>query len=67
LWQRPKKQGLSRSSRIVTEWASRRRRAEKTDGALSRPLSSQTIEQPIPIGRDGDPMVVEACTIIAVF
>jgi hypothetical protein len=37
-----------------------RRRVEPT-------LSSRTIEQPIPIGRDGDPMLIEACTITAVF
>jgi transposase len=36
LWRRLKKQGFRGCLRAVTEWTSRRRRAEKTDGALKR-------------------------------
>jgi transposase len=82
LWRRLKKQGFRGCLRIVTEWASRRRRAEKTDGALSRAPSARTIARFMTIGRDalsktetvtvaaieaGVPLLTEAREIIAAF
>jgi len=52
LWRRLKRQGFRGCLRVVSEWASRRRRAEKTDGALSRTPSSRTIARLMTIGRD---------------
>src|ERR1700749_2521360 len=52
LWGGLKKQGFRGCLRIITEWASRRRRAEKTDGALSRIPSARTIARFMTIGRD---------------
>jgi AraC-like DNA-binding protein len=49
LWRQLKK----REFRVVTEWASRRWRAERADGALSRTPSSRTIARLMTIGRDG--------------
>jgi transposase len=66
----------------LAAWASRRRRAEKADGALSRTPSSRTIARLMTIGRDGlskaesvtiaaiesgVPLLVEAREIIAGF
>jgi transposase len=48
-----KKQGFRGCLRVVTEWAVRRRRAEKTDGVLSRTPSARTIARLLTIGRDG--------------
>jgi len=82
LWRRLKKQGFRGCLRVVTEWASRRRRAERADGALSRTPSSRTIARQMTIGRDalskaetvtvatienGVPLLVEAREIIAAF
>src|SRR6202011_4304427 len=36
LWRQLKKQGFRGCLRVVTEWATRRRQADKTEGALSR-------------------------------
>ncbi len=69
--------------RVVTEWATRRRKAEKVDdGALSRAHSARTIARLMTIGRDdlsksetvtvvaiesGVPLLVEAREAIAAF
>jgi hypothetical protein len=50
---RLKQQGFSFCLRVVSEWASRRRQAEKADGALSRTPSARTIARFMTIGRDG--------------
>lgn len=82
LWRQLKKQGFHGCLRVVTEWASRRRRAEKADGPLSRTPSSRTIARLMTIGRDGlskaetvtvaviesgVPLLVEARELIAAF
>ncbi len=82
LWRRLKRQGFRGCVRVVSEWASRRRRAEKADGALSGTPSSRTIARLMTIGRDGlskaesvtvaaiesgVPLLVEAREIIASF
>jgi transposase len=82
LWRHLKKQGFRGCLRVVTEWTSHRRRAEKTDGAPSRTPSSRTIARLMTIGRDGlskaetvtvaaiesgVPLLVEARAIIAAF
>jgi transposase len=45
--------GISRLGSVVSEWASRRRRAEKADGTLNRTFSSRTLTRLTTIGRDG--------------
>jgi transposase len=82
LWRCLKKQGFRGCLRVVSEWASRRRRAEKTEGALDRTPSSRTIARLLTIGRDdlsksetvtvaaiegGVPLLVEARELIAGF
>jgi transposase len=82
LWRRLKKQGFRGCLRVVSEWASRRRHAEKADGALSRTPSSRTIARLMTICRDelsradtvtvatiefGVPLLVEAREIVAAF
>ena len=82
LWRRLKTQGFRGSLRVVSEWATRRRRAEKADGALSRTPSARTIARLMTNGRDalskaeaitvaaiedGVPLLVEAREIIAAF
>jgi transposase len=82
LWRRLKRQGFRGCARVVSEWASRRRRAEKADGALSRTPSSRTIARLMTIGRDalskaesvtvaaiesGTPMLVASRELIARF
>jgi transposase len=82
LWRRLKRQGFRGCARVVSEWASRRRRAEKADGTLNRTLSSRTLARLMTIGRDGLskaesvtvaaienglPLLVEAREIIASF
>jgi hypothetical protein len=82
LWRQLKKQGFRGCLRVVTEWASRRRRAERAEGALSRTPSSRTIPRLMTIGRDGlskaetvtvatiengIPLLVEAREIVAAF
>jgi transposase len=83
LWRRLKRQGFRGCLRIVSEWATRRRQAEKADGGnLSRAPSARTIARLMTIGRDalskaetitvaaieqGVPLLVEAREIIAAF
>jgi transposase len=82
LWRRLKKQGFRGCARVVSEWAARRRRAEKADGALSRTPSAWTIARLLTFERDdlskaetitvaaiegGVPLLVEAREIIAGF
>jgi transposase len=82
LWRRLKRQGFRGCARIVSEWASRRRRVEKADGALNRTPSSRTIARLMTISRDalskaesvtvaaierGVPLLVEARELIAEF
>ena len=83
LWRRLKQQGFRGCLRVVSEWAARRRRADKADaGALARTPSARTIARLLTIGRDrlskaetitvaaietGAPMLVEARDVIANF
>jgi DNA replication protein DnaC len=83
LWRRLKSQGFRVCLRMVSEWAGRRRRAEKADAeALARAPSARTIARLMTIGRDnlsksetvtiaaierGTPSLVEAREIIAAF
>jgi transposase len=53
LWRRLKAQGFRGSLRVVTEWATRRRKADKVDGgALNRAPSARTIARLMTVGRD---------------
>ena len=82
LWRHLKRQGFRGCLRIVSEWATRRRRAEKADGALNRTPSARTIARLMTNCRDtlskaetvtvaaienGVPLLVEAREIIAAF
>jgi transposase len=78
LWRRLKARGFRGSLRVITEWATRRRRAEKVDAQnLHRIPSARTIARLMTIGRDllvtvaaieaGVPTLVEAREIIAEF
>jgi transposase len=83
LWRRLKSQGFRGCLRVVSEWAGRRRRAEKADaGSLRRVPSVRTIARLMTTGRDmlsksealtiaaienGAPLLVEARSIIAAF
>lgn len=83
LWRRLKARGFRGSLRVISEWATRRRRAEKADTQnLQRILSARTIARLMTIGRDlltkaetvtiaaieaGVPSLVEARDIIAEF
>jgi hypothetical protein len=82
LWRQLKSQGFRGSLRVVTEWATRRRRAEQADSGLTCTPSSRTIARLMTIGRDrlskaetvtvatienGVPLLVEAREIIATF
>jgi len=83
LWRRLKRQGFRGCLRVVSEWATRRRQAEKADyGNVSRAPSARTIARLMTIGRDalskaetitvaaieqGVPLLVEAREIIAAF
>jgi transposase len=83
LWRRLKGLGFRGCLRVVSEWATRRRHAEKADtGALSRAPAARTIARLMTIGRDGlskaetvtiaaieggVPQLVEARKIIAAF
>lgn len=83
LWRQLKGQGFRGCLRVVTEWAARRRKAEKVDGgALSRAPSARTIARLMTVGRDdlsksetvtvaaiegGVPLLVEARETIAAF
>jgi transposase len=83
LWRRLKGRGFRGSLRVISEWATRRRRAEKADAQnLQRIPSARTIARLMTIGRDlltkaetvtvaaieaGVPTLVEAREIIAEF
>jgi transposase len=81
LWRRLRAEGFGGSLRVVTEWATRRRRAEKAEG-LHRVPSARTLARLMTTGRDtlsrsetitivaieqSLPALVEARTIIADF
>ena len=66
LWRRLKKQGFRGCLRVVSEWAGRRRRAEKADAAsLRRVPSARTIARLMTTGRDALSKS-EAVTIAAI-
>lgn len=83
LWRRLKSQGFRGSLRVVTEWTTRRRRAEQADAEnLQRIPSARTIARLMTIGRDrlskaetitiaaienGLPRLIEARELIALF
>jgi transposase len=82
LWRQLKSQGFRGSLRVLTEWATRRRRAEQANSGLTRTPSSRTIARLMTNGRDrlskaetvtvatiesGVPLLVEAREIIAPF
>jgi transposase len=82
LWRKLKSQGFRGSLRVVTEWSTRRRRAEQADSGLTRTPSSRTIARLMTVARDrlsraetvtvatiesGVPLLVEAREIIAAF
>ncbi|HZC95595.1 MAG TPA: ISL3 family transposase [Bradyrhizobium sp.] len=82
LWRELRKQGFAGSLRVVTEWATRRRRADRTDNALARTPAARTIARLLTTGRDhlsksetvmvatvetGVPLLVEAREIVASF
>ena len=83
LWRAMRERGYRGSLRVVSEWATRRRRAEKTDASsLARVPSARTIARLMTIGRDhltksetvtiaaieqGVPSIVDAREIIADF
>ena len=82
LWRQLRRQGFRGSLRVVSEWATRRRLAEKTDSAPLRAPSARTIARLLTVGRDslskgetvmvaaierGVPLLVEAREIIADF
>jgi len=82
LWRQLKSQGFRGSLRVVTEWATRRRRAERADSGLTRTPSSRTIARLMTVERDrlskaetvtvtviesGVPLLVEAREMIAAF
>ena len=83
LWRRLKKQGFCGCLRVVTEWAARRRQADRADcSALSRAPAARTIARLMTVGRDrlsrsetvtvaaiegGTPPLVEARKIVATF
>ena len=83
LWRALRKRGYRGSLRVVSEWATRRRRAEKTDASsLARVPSARTIARLMTVGRDhltksetvtiaaieqGIPSLVDAREIIADF
>lgn len=83
LWRRLRQHGFRGSLRVITEWATRRRKAEQADcSALSRAPSARTIARLLTIGREGlskseavtvaaievgVPPLVEARDVIAAF
>jgi transposase len=83
LWRRLKGLGFKGSVRVVTEWATRRRRAETADAvSLHRVPSARTIARLMTTGRDtlsksetvtiaaieeGVPLLVEAREVVAAF
>ena len=82
LWRRLRTQGFRGCLRVVTEWAARRRKADKADGALSRAPAARSIARLLTVGRDrlskaeavmvaaiegGVPLLVEARDVAAAF
>lgn len=82
LWRQLQEQGFRGSLRVVTEWATRRRQADKTDNALTRAPAARMIARLLTIGRDrlsrsetitvaavegGVPLLIEAREFIAAF
>jgi len=83
LWRRLKRQGFRGSLRVIGEWATRRRRAEKVDAqSLQRVPSARTVARLMANGRDllsksetvtiaaieaGVPLLVEARMLILDF
>ena len=82
LWRQLRKQGFRGCMRVVSEWATRRRQADRTDNALSRTPAARTIARLMTIGRDrlsrseavtvatiegGVPLLIEAREIVAAF
>lgn len=82
LWRQLKSRGFRGSLRVVTEWATRRRRAERADSGLTRTPSSRTIARLMTVERDrlskaetvtvtvienGVPLLVEAREMIGAF
>lgn len=82
LWRQLAKQGFRGCLRVVTEWATRRRHAEKAEGALRRTPGARTIARLLTVERDrlsksetimvaaveaGVPAIVEAREVIATF
>jgi transposase len=82
LWRQLKQEGFRGCMRVVSEWATRRRQANKTDNALSRTPAARTIARLMTISRDqlsrseavtvaaienGVPRLVEAREIVAAF
>ncbi|MGV1873399.1 ISL3 family transposase [Agrobacterium rosae] len=83
LWRELTRQGFRGCLRVVTEWATRRRKADKMDcDALSRTPSARTVARLMTIGRDdlsksqtvtiaaiegGVPQLVEARELVAAF
>jgi len=82
LWRQLQKQGFRGSLRVVTEWATRRRKADRTDSGLTRSPAARTIARLLTIGRDrlsksetvtvatvesGVPPLVEAREMVAEF
>ncbi len=66
LWRRLKARGFRGSLRVVGEWATRRRRAERADTEnLQRVPSARTIARLVTIGRD-TPSKAETVTIAAI-
>ena len=83
LWRQLKRQnGFCGCLRVVTEWATRRRQADRTDNALCRAPAARTIARLMTVGRDrlsrsetvtvaaiegSVPLLVEAREIVAAF
>ena len=83
LWRRLRQHGVRGSLRVVTEWATRRRKSERAPtGALGRTLSARIMARLMTVGRDelsrsetlavaaienGVPLLVEARELIASF
>lgn len=66
LWRRLKSQGFRGCRRVVSEWATRRRKADKVDGsAVSRAPSARTIARLMTIQRD-DLSRSETVTVAAI-
>ena len=82
LWRQLKQKGFRGSLRVVSEWATRRRQADRTDSAPSRTPSARTIARLLTISRDqlsrseavtvaaieeGVPLLVQAREVVAAF